>query len=530
MIKNVLLITADQWRGACFSALNHPVVKTPNLDRLAQEGVMFTQHYSQATPCSPSRASIHTGMYQHNHRVCRNGTPLDQRFTNIALEARKQGFKPVLFGYTDTALDPDTLAAGSPEFRSYETVLPGYDTEELLIEKPDNWFAWLAKQGVAVPAIEDFHSIYKPQKNAADFDRGASYGTPCYTADQTETAFLRERAEEYITQQASNPWFIHLSWIKPHPPFVAPEPYNSMYDPADVDMPLRQSNIEQEKQQHPYLNFYLNNMQNLNRYWNVMDGKGLGPDMSEKDLRQLRATYYGLISEVDAQFGKLYTFLSEQDLLGNTLIVFCSDHGEQLGDHYLSDKQGFFDQSYHIPLIIRVPGTEWDAARGQQITQFTENIDIMPTILDMLGSAIPLQCDGYSLRPFLERQFFEGNSDMSWRSAAHWEHDYRDILLGDPESKLGLNLDECSLAVIRDNDYKYVHFNQLPPLLFDMQADPAELNNLADNPEYTQITLKYAQKMLSWRMSSNERTLTGWHYHADGPSYRPDDKRGNLKR
>ncbi|WP_271274507.1 alkaline phosphatase family protein [Aliamphritea hakodatensis] len=525
MIKNVLLITADQWRGTCLSALGHPVVKTPNLDRLASEGVTFTRHYSQATPCSPSRASIHTGMYQHNHRVCRNGTPLHRRFTNLAQEARKLDFEPALFGYTDTALDPATLEDNSPDFQSYETVLPGYDVGELLTEVPLNWFAWLVKQGVSVPDASDFHSIYTPLKQPDDADRGATYGIPCYSAEQTETAFLRQQAQDYISQQEDAPWFIHLSWIKPHPPFVAPEPYNSMYDPADVDMPVRHGSIGQEMEQHPYVDFYLRNALAQDKYWNVIDGKGLGPDMPEKELRQLRATYYGLISEVDAQFGELYAFLAEHQLLENTLIVFSSDHGEQLGDHYLSDKQGFFDQSYHIPLIIRAPGNEWDAGRGRQVSRFTENIDIMPTVLNLLGADIPLQCDGYSLQPFLA-----GQTNISWRSAAHWEHDFRDIVSGGPESQLGLNLDECSLAVIRDEEFKYVHFNQLPPLLFDMQADPGELNNLADNPDYAQVALKYAQKMLSWRMSSNERTLTGWHYHSEGPSYRADNQRGDLKR
>ncbi len=525
MIKNVLLITADQWRGSCLSAAGHPVVSTPNLDRLASEGVLFTQHYAQATPCSPSRASIHTGMYQHNHRVCGNGSPLHQRFTNMALEACQAGYTPALFGYTDTALDPKTLPAGSPDFHSYETVLPGYDAEELLTEKPLGWFEWLAGQGVPVPAEHDFYSIYTPLRRPEDADKGASYGEPCYSAEQTETAFLRQRAEHYIDAQAQTPWFIHLSWIKPHPPFVAPEPYNSMYDPDKVDMPVRHDTIDVEMQQHPYLDFYLNNKRGQNTYWNVIDGKGLGPDMSETDLRQMRATYYGLISEVDAQFGKLYAFLDERGLLGSTLIVFSSDHGEQLGDHYLTDKQGFFDQSYHIPLIIRAPGAEWDAARGTRISRFTENIDIMPTVLDLLGSDIPLQCDGYSLRPFLE-----GITDVNWRSAAHWEHDFRDIAQGLPETALGLNLDECSLAVIRDNQYKYVHFNQLPPLLFDLQNDPGELHNLANNPDYAETVLKYAQKMLSWRMNSNERTHTAWQYHPDGPYYRADTQRGDLKR
>ena len=102
--RNVLLITVDQWRGDCLSAVGHPVVRTPNLDRLAAQGVLFRCHYAQAAPCGPSRASLHTGQYLMNHRSGRNGTPLDARFTNVALEARKCGYEPALFGYVPPPL------------------------------------------------------------------------------------------------------------------------------------------------------------------------------------------------------------------------------------------------------------------------------------------------------------------------------------------------------------------------------------------------------------------------------------------
>ena len=101
---NILLVTLDQWRGDCLGAAGHPVVRTPHLDRLAAEGIRFTSHYAQAAPCGPSRASLLTGTYQHVHRSVQNGTPLDARFTNLALEARAAGYDPVLFGHTDTTV------------------------------------------------------------------------------------------------------------------------------------------------------------------------------------------------------------------------------------------------------------------------------------------------------------------------------------------------------------------------------------------------------------------------------------------
>ncbi|MBL8703937.1 MAG: sulfatase-like hydrolase/transferase, partial [Rhodospirillales bacterium] len=123
---NVLLITADQWRAECLSSLGHPTVKTPHLDALAREGVTFTRHYTQCVPCGPSRTSLLTGMYMMNHRSLRNGTPLDARFTSLALEMRKLGYDPALIGYTDTSLDPRGRPDKDPMLHTYAGTMPGF--------------------------------------------------------------------------------------------------------------------------------------------------------------------------------------------------------------------------------------------------------------------------------------------------------------------------------------------------------------------------------------------------------------------
>ena len=517
MIKNVLFITADQWRGSCLSALGHAVVKTPNLDKLAASGVLFSQHYAQSTPCSPSRASIHTGMYLKNHRVCNNGTPLDRRFTNIAQEARQCGFDPVLFGYTDTALDPRDLGENDPRLTSYETVLPGYSLGQGLTEAPLAWVQWLADKGYSTPEDDLCGEVYRQFDDQHKEDkRGVGYLPAPYGAEHTETAFLTEKVMQYIDSKEGNAFFIHLSWLRPHPPFLVPEPYHSMYQPAQTEPPIRHYSLAQEQAQHPYVKFLIDEKLAQQPSY----GESLLPTINDEDLQQLKATYYGMMSEVDAQMGRLLDFLTKRNLLESTLIVFSSDHGEQLGDHYLLSKLGFFDQSYHIPLIIRAPGSKWDESRGTQVSKFSENIDLMPTILDLLGATPPVQCDGFSLRPFLE-----STSEFAWRTCVHWEYDFGDVLQGNPEHHFGLSLDECSLAVIRDYNYKYVHFNQLPALLFDLQNDPGELNNLAQHPDYIGVTLTYAQKMLNWHMRNEDRSLTGWLFHENGPSQRlPKDR------
>ena len=172
--RNVVLITGDQWRWECLSVLGHPCVRTPHLDALAADGVLFRRHYAQATPCAPSRASLYTGLYQHNHRVVANGTPLDRRHTNVALEARKAGYAPALFGYTDTAQDPRDLPPDHAALRKPYSVLPGMDG---IVEMGDDfapWFDDLRAKGYAVPAPgDDPRGIFAPDRGRDGADTGA---------------------------------------------------------------------------------------------------------------------------------------------------------------------------------------------------------------------------------------------------------------------------------------------------------------------------------------------------------------------
>ena len=263
--RNVLLITVDQWRGDCLGVARHPVVRTPNLDRLASEGVLFRRHYAQAAPCGPSRASLHTGQYLMKHRSGLNGTPLDARFTNLALEARAAGYDPVLFGYTDASPDPRTLAPDDPRLSSYEGVLPGYRAVVDLPEHLRAWGVWLRTQGYDVP--DDVREMYTPVSDA----RGAPVA---YAAEHTEAAFLTGAVLDHVAG-TSEPWFVHAAYIRPHPPFVAPEPYASMYDPADVPEPVRAETFEAEGAVHPVLAGAV-----------AIPGVRLGDDLDE--LRQTR--------------------------------------------------------------------------------------------------------------------------------------------------------------------------------------------------------------------------------------------------
>jgi arylsulfatase A-like enzyme len=301
---------------------------------------------------------------------------------------------------------------------------------------------------------------------------------------------------------------------------IAPEPYNALYDPAQVPAAQRRASPEEEAEQHPFLAAKLAMLRQARGYDEHNPNNLV--TMPELEWRQMRATYYGMMTQVDDQIGRLMAYLKETGQYEHTLIILSCDHGEMGGDHYCWGKEVYFEQSFHIPLIIRDPRTAADASRGMQVGHFTEAVDILPTLLEWLGQPVPAQCDGVSLMPFLE-----GAIPPDWRREAHYELDFRASPNsgGDPEAALGISSDECYLTVLRGERYKYVHFVSLPPLLFDLKDDPYEMNNLADDPAHRDVLLECAQKMLSWRMRHADRTLANTQLSPLGVT----DGHGNRK-
>jgi arylsulfatase A-like enzyme len=442
-----------------------------------------------------------------NHRSGRNGTPLDARHTNLALEARRGGFNPTLFGYTDTSPDPRGRDPKDPALTTYEGVLPGFTVGMQLPDHMEPWVAYLVARGYNFP--NGRVDVYKPR---ADFqlppDRGIRAIPTVFSAEDSETTFMADTFLNWLSIRREQNWFAHLVFLRPHPPIIAPEPYNLLYHPADMPPVQRAATPEQEGTQHPFLEKKIGWLRNSTSY-DEHNPLNLAT-MSELELRQMRATYYALMSQVDAQIGRIVAHLKSTGEYDETLIIFTCDHGEMLGDHYCWGKEIYFDPSFHIPLIIRDPKAK-PMARDRKIDAFTEAVDLMPTILDWLGLEAPRQSDGASLMPFVA-----GEAPKTWRTEAHWEHDFRDIPNQVPERALGLHSDDCNYAVIRDAKFKYVHFAALPALLFDMENDPHETRNLAADPAHAKTMLDYAQRMLSWRLRHADRTLTGMHLTSNG--------------
>ncbi len=470
MRPNVLFVTLDQFRAECLGAAGHPTLSTPHLDALAADGVHFTRHYSQTSPCSPGRASIYTGMYQMNHRVVANGTPLDARFDNIALVARRAGYTPTLFGYTDQTIDPRTLSSrDDPLLTTYEGILPGFEGKWVYTDplrgSGIDWIEWLDTLGYDT-------SVGLDALLSTEHERPSEHSL---AARQTDV-FL-----DWLETQ-DGPWFAHLSHFRPHPPFSAAGEFSTLY--ADADLPTP---ITVDEPIHP-LHAAALTIEFI-----------IAPDTDE-GTRHMITQYYGMISHIDHEMGRVFDAIKRRGEWDSTLIVVTSDHGEMLGDFGLIQKLGWFEQSYAVPCIVRDP-THPDT-HGTTVTHFTENVDLLPTVCDVIGEPTPIQCDGNSLVPFLD-----GDTPSRWRRAAHWEYDWQGSVVGrfDVDKIAGYIPEEQHLAVVRNETHAYVQFGDGDALCFDLAADPTS-RTMTDDPA---IALGLAQEMLTWRSTHTDRTLTG---------------------
>ncbi len=515
---NVLYVTVDQWRGDCLSAAGHPLVRTPALDALAAGGVRFAHHWANVAPCGPSRTTLHTGMYAQNHRSVLNGTPLDARFTNVAELAREAGYVPTLFGYTDTTVDPRGLAPDDPRLFTYEGVLPGFEValnDPSETAGPLEWGRWLAGRGRDVPS--DPATLYEPDLSFPGAEDHSSWWAPGHLGpEDTETAFLVETLIDWFRTRAdADPWFVHASFIRPHPPYRNAVGYHDLYAAEDVPDFRGLADRAAAAALHPMAAV-------------AMGIPGVGAPIDERDRRQLRATYYGMMAEVDDQLGRLLGWLGGQGLLDDTLVVLTSDHGDQMGDHWLVEKLGWWDESYHVPLIVRDPRPEADARRGAVVTTPTEHVDVLPTLCEWMGVEVPLQCDGRALQPFLHDDPGPAGP-AGWRTEVHWEWDFRNPWLHLAEDLLGIPMEQCSLNVVRGPRWKHVHFaadpSILPPLLFDLAADPEGTVDLAADAGHAGDLAAATGSLLRWRMRHDERTLTGHMVTPEGLVVRRDHHR-----
>lgn len=490
---NILFIMYDQLRFDYLSCAGHPHLDTPNFDRVAKMGVRFTNAYIQSPICGASRMSTYTGRYVSSHGAAWNGYPLRVGEHTMGDHLRKAGMDCWLIGKTHMKADADGMArlGLSPDSvigaRQAEC---GFDIwirdDGLWAQGPDGFYDERRS-----PYNEYLKSKGYPSENPwADFanagvdDQGdMASGWMFKNADKaanireehSETPWLTDRTMDFI-EQAEGPWCAHVSYIKPHWPYIVPAPYHDMYGANHVPAPKRHE-MEREDP-HPVYGAYMENR--------------ICSAFQREEVRQkVIPAYMGLIKQCDDQLGRLLDFLEETGRMESTMIVLTSDHGDYLGDHWMGEKDLFHEQSVKVPMIIYDPRPEADATRGTTCDALVESIDLAPTFVDLAGAKVPDHIlEGRSLLPWLEGKTPE------WREFVICEYDYS----ATPQCvKLGLEPKDARLFMVFDGRYKLMHAEGgLRPMLFDLQSDPDEFNDLAKQPGHEDILDALYDKLAIW--------------------------------
>ena len=499
-VRNVLFIMCDQLRADYMSCYGHPVLQTPNIDRLAGSGTRFDRAYAQSAVCVPSRMSFYTGRYVTSHGTTWNHVPFPVSQITLGDHLRKAGLVATLAGKTHVipdvsglqrfGLDPDSnagrlfLEGGFEELDRYDGHSPpgnesGYGdylrSHGYASRDPWNDFVVSAHDGSG----ERVSGWYLRHAHLASLVR----------EEHSETAYMTDCALKFIRAQGDSPWVLHLSYIKPHWPLMAPAPYHSMYRNADTG-PILQADAGRENP-HPVLRAYRNSHEDCRSY-----GR-------EEVVRHVRPTYMGLVKQIDDHLGRVLSELEHMGRLRDTLIVFTADHGDHLGDHGLGEKELFYEQAVRIPLIICDPCPAADATRGMVEQRLVESIDVLPTMLEALGINTPKHVvEGRSLLPMLR-----GTGNGSWRDCVFSELDYA---FRDARRALGRAPGECQAWMAHEGRWKYVHFQGLRPQLFDLQEDPRELVDLGDDPAREPVRREMRDRLLEWQMGLKHRVTVDY--------------------
>jgi arylsulfatase A-like enzyme len=430
---NLILITTDQQRGDCLGCDGHPVLETPYLDQLAQEGVRFRRAYTAVPSCTPARAAVLTGMDQWNHgRLTMMGNDALAFPATLPGELAKAGyhtqgvgkmhFMPQrrLYGFHHTVLDE----SGRVEHPRFESDYRRWFDEQTNVDyraHSVDWNSWMARPS-HLP--EHQHPTY-------------------WTAEQA-IWFLKQR-------DPTKPFFLWLSFARPHSPYDPPQAYSDMY-------------IHNPHVPPPVCGDWSGEFNQSNANVNAPF-----THRSERETHRARAAYYGSITFIDHQIGRVLYELQrhQQKTWDNTMVLFHSDHGDMMGDHHHWRKTYAYEGSARVPFLVRYP-QHWDAPRAAVRDEAVELRDIMPTLLEAAGAPIPESVDGESVlrlgRGETEgwREFIMG--EHTWSYGWHWDY---------------------GMQYLTDGREKYIWFHAADrERFFDLKTDPLERHDLAGKPEH----------------------------------------------
>lgn len=440
---NLLYIHTDQHSPHVTGCYGDPLVQTPNLDRLARQGVVFDSVYCNSPICVPSRMSMLTGQHPYQNQVWTNEHVLDSGIPTFAHALGAAGYHPVLIGRMHS-VGPDQLH--------------GY-AERLVGDHGPNYLGGGKVDHGILRGTSGPHRI--------SLERSGS-GQMAY---QVHDEYVTAATVDYVNQvgvakragQTGESFNLSVGFMLPHPPYVARQEDYELYAET-MTMPRKPKPFAEVK--HPYL-----------RWWREHTDI---VEVTDEEIIKARAAYYGLVTRFDAMIGQILTALEENDLLDNTLIVYTSDHGDMQGEHGLWWKHVFYEESVRVPLIISWPG---QIEGGQQCQRVVSALDVNATMLDALSAPALPNSPGRSLMPLMTQPA----DQVTWDDVAFSEYCSDQLC---PEGG-------CYQRMIRRGEWKFVYYHEQPPQLFNLQEDPDELVDRADDPGCQKILQELQNEVLA---------------------------------
>lgn len=484
---NILFIMTDQQRWDTLGANGNRLIRTPNLDRLAAESANFERAFVQAPVCVPSRVTFFTGRYPHSHQNRVNYTPLKAGETLMQQYLQDAGYQTGTVGKLHYI--PPT--AEHARTTGFDRVLL-HDGVPYLTEYSD-YSRWRKENDPRA------HIPYRQTVKPAP--PGQNPFRMLIAREHTETAWVGLKTREFLTEMAadSRPFFLFSSFFQPHSPFLAPEPFDSMYDDVEIPLP-RQVRLE-EIQELP------RPLQRL-----ILRGQPAF-DMDRERLQWAYRTYYASVSQIDQEVGRILQTLDDTGQSGNTLVVFASDHGDQMLEHGLMGKNCFFEASVRVPLMIRYPGV----VRPGGYRQLVESTDLLPTLFNLCGVREPVPCQGRSLASLLRGESYEEREAVfaeniipevitTGRLDFHFEKGQGIKDIRHPDAKM-----------VRTGRWKLNYYASGEGELYDLAEDPSEEVNLFDDPGRAGVKNELKDRILHWLMTADETDQIAPRWHVGAP-------------
>jgi arylsulfatase A-like enzyme len=475
-LPNILFIICDQLNANALSCYGGPV-DTPNIDRIAKQGVRFTNATCTTPYCSPTRASIVTGMYPHAHGIVLNAGPRRQRgidTEDITTEKLLNQAGYITHHYGKWHLTGDALPYYPDMFRSGVEYKAKMEPVFAKVRRQDkstwmNWYAWPLPVDIS-PALQEkvdaLGDRWKDQRFAEFITKMGRLKLPLRQCFDVQVADLTCQKIQSL-KNSKAPFMLTCSFVWPHDPNVVPSPYYEAFDPKKLKLP-ENHHVREER---------------FEKNWSREIVRGLG----EPGLREFLRIYYGMVKLIDDQVGRILKTLNQTGKTDDTIIVFTSDHGDMMGGHGMVWKStnSFYEEVVQVPLMLSYPRK----FKPQVSELATDSTDFMPTLLELVGHPVPKQSQGQSLVSFLT-----GRRSISKAK----QYTFSERVRPNPQGLRKVLPGTKAAFMVRGKGWKFVHYEDGGQYLYNLKEDPGETKNLVDDPKYRIIRRKLAVEMKKW--------------------------------